>query len=141
MRDIEGIIDTPLGRSFKDRKRMSSHTKYAREAKTKWKVMERLGEIFSLLEVRIFTGRTHQIRVHLGEFGHPIVGDMEYGGGRYLSSVKSQKLVEEIKAIERPALHSWKITFNHPKTEKRLSFEAKIPEDLDRLIKACRKSG
>ena len=113
----------PIGRSTKDRKKMAV-TKTGKEAITHFKVLKRY-EDYTLLEVKIETGRTHQIRVHLSEIGYPIVGDEVYSNGKNPFKVKGQML------------HAAKLTFKHPTTNKELTFEAPLPkyfiEILDRL--------
>jgi 23S rRNA pseudouridine1911/1915/1917 synthase len=125
-------IETLFGRHPVSRKKFSGKVKQGKTALTLVRVVERFDGA-ALVEVELFTGRTHQIRVHLSEAGHPLVGDSLYGGGRKAT----QKLKEAQETLGRQALHAWKLSFNHPRTKKRLSFEAPIPEDfakaLDRL--------
>jgi 23S rRNA pseudouridine1911/1915/1917 synthase len=92
-----------------------------RAARTDFKVLRSGGEA-SLLECRLHSGRTHQIRVHLQHFGHPILGDVIYGGRR-----------PEI--FPRQMLHAWKLGLDHPRTKERIHFEAPLPEDLKRAMK------
>ncbi|MBI5300188.1 MAG: RluA family pseudouridine synthase [Deltaproteobacteria bacterium] len=120
----EGILDKPLGRSSKNRQKISSHTKKGKEALTEWKVLERFDGNFSWLEVKLHTGRTHQIRAHFTEAGNPLIGDPTYG--RMGKKLKDQ--------ITRPALHARSLRLTHPKTGKRVFFEAPMPEDLQKLL-------
>ncbi|HSP18588.1 MAG TPA: RluA family pseudouridine synthase, partial [Myxococcaceae bacterium] len=86
----------------------------------------------ALLEVGLETGRTHQIRVHLSELGHPLLGDTLYGGTR-----KGDARVKAVQTrLGRQALHAWKLVFPHPRTGKLLRAEAPVPEDLTRVIDA-----
>lgn len=120
----EGVIDKPLGRHPKRRQKISSHTRKPREALTKWRTIENFGPKFSLLEIQLHTGRTHQIRVHLTEAGHPLVGDPTYG--------RRNKIFSEI--IERPCLHALRLKLTHPSKNERMFFEAALPEDFKRLL-------
>lgn len=87
----------------------------------------------ALLEVKPKTGRTHQIRVHLAEAGHPIVGDPLYGGKQWIQKIDPE-LKKMIHQFERQALHAWKLRLIHPATHKPMEFEAKIPDDLKTLL-------
>ena len=111
----------PIGRSTKDRKKMAV-SKTGKEAITHFKVLERFNG-FTLLEVNIETGRTHQIRVHLAEIGYQIVGDMVYSNGRNPFNVTGQML------------HAAKLTFKHPKTGQEVAFEAPLPEYFQNILK------
>jgi 23S rRNA pseudouridine1911/1915/1917 synthase len=116
----EGHIDKPMGRDPKVREKMAvSRSESAREAMTHYKVLKRF-RYTTLVEVRIETGRTHQIRVHFSHLGHPVVGDSVYGSAA---------------PGERLALHAAKIEFMHPKNGKILRFESPLPDDLKELIK------
>jgi 23S rRNA pseudouridine1911/1915/1917 synthase len=122
-----GTIEIPIGRDIKDRKKISPTTKRARTAVTHFKVVERFKNA-SLLEIRIETGRTHQIRVHLSYFHHPILGDVQYGG-------KGMRNWEGI-LIPRQMLHAEKLGIIHPATENVMSFIAPIPYDMKKVITA-----
>lgn len=115
----EGTFETLHGRHPKHRVRFSGRVKEGKVAITHYDVVKRYA-IASKLEVRIETGRTHQIRVHLSEAGFPLLGDELYG--------TRQSLHPEI--IGRQALHAWQLTFPHPRTGKVMHFEAPIPADL-----------
>ena len=120
----EGTIDKPLGRHPVARQKISTRSKSARPALTEWKVLKYFGDAFSWLEVRIHTGRTHQIRVHLADAGHPVVGDPTYGR----SARKYRTL------IARPALHALRLGLTHPKTGEKMVFEAPLPEDIQHVL-------
>ena len=133
---LSGRIDKPIGRHPVHRKKMSVLQR-GRTAVTHWKIREALGAM-TLLECRIDTGRTHQIRVHLASIGHPIVGDTLYSEGRkQKGETKSQNSQSAIRDPQflRQMLHAWRLSFNHPITGKPVSCEAPWPEDLARAIK------
>jgi 23S rRNA pseudouridine1911/1915/1917 synthase len=109
-----------------------------RDAITHFKVIEQYGS-FSLVEARLETGRTHQIRVHFAYIGHPVVGDAEYGGqSRALNTKAPEAIVSAIKNLTRQALHAELLGFKHPKTGKYMEFSAPIPDDIRSLIDALR---
>ncbi len=126
----EGRIEKKIGWHSKRRYKISSHTRKGKEAITAWKVLEVFGQRFSWVEIQIFTGRTHQIRVHFTESGYPVAGDPTYG--------RRAKVLSEW--ISRPALHAWRLGFAHPRTGDRMQFEAPIPEDLTNLLKHLRRA-
>jgi 23S rRNA pseudouridine1911/1915/1917 synthase len=132
-----GVIDKPIGRSMKDRKRMSTRTSKGRIALTEWKVLERFNNYLVWLEVNLGTGRTHQIRVHLSAMGHPLVGDDTYGRGGP-NRVKAGNLRKLVAVFDRPALHAWKLGFDHPRTGERVELEATLPNDLVELLERLR---
>jgi 23S rRNA pseudouridine1911/1915/1917 synthase len=132
-----GTIDAPIGRHPVQRKKMSTSAPRGRAARSSYTVEEALDGA-SLLRVRIHTGRTHQIRVHLASLGHPIVGDGTYGGGRAPSS-SSAVARAAIAAFPRPALHAAALAFDHPVTGQRLSLEAPLPEDIAGLVSVLRR--
>ena len=104
----------PIARSTKDRKKMAVDKK-GKEAITEFKVLKRY-DGYTLLEVKIKTGRTHQIRVHLAEIGYPIVGDYTYSNGKNKFGVEGQML------------HAYKIKFKHPTTNEEVEFKAELPK-------------
>lgn len=104
---------------------------------THYRVTEAHPSGLSLVELRLETGRTHQIRVHLSEFGHPIVADQTYGGMKRAKSLKSLELRELIEGMNRFALHAMELGFVHPTSEKKMIFKSQWPEDLLPLIDAC----
>jgi 23S rRNA pseudouridine1911/1915/1917 synthase len=122
-----GTIDMALGRDPKDRKKISTRAYKKRAAVTHYSLVEKYGPV-SLLSIRIETGRTHQIRVHLAQKGHPVVGDSLYGGNR-IQNLPS-RLFSAAKQMQRPFLHSHCLTFLHPRTGEMLSFSAPLPPEL-----------
>ncbi len=116
----EATINMPIGRSTKDRKKMAVR-KDGKEAITHFKVLKRYKN-YTLLEVKIDTGRTHQIRVHMAEIGHPVVGDMVYSKGKNEFGVEGQML------------HSKSLDFKHPITGKEMHLEAKLPEYFEKVL-------
>src|SRR4029079_2032198 len=108
-----------------------------RSALTTYRVEEVLDGA-ALLRVRIHTGRTHQIRVHLASIGHPVAGDREYGATRTPSSRRAHSRAL-LAGLRRPALHAARLTFTHPASGERLSFESPLPEDLATLLSGLRE--
>lgn len=131
-RKREGEISAAIGRDPRHRKKMSVRARRSREAKTLYRVEQALDGA-ALLRVRILTGRTHQIRVHLASLGHPVAGDSTYGGGRTPPSRRSRSRVA-LQALARPALHAARLAFQHPVTGQRLAFESPLPQDLRALL-------
>ena len=122
-------IDLPIGRDPVDRKKMSARARRARSAATRiTKALHMPG--VSLLHVAISTGRTHQIRVHLSEIGHPIVGDAAYGGVRRRVLADLRPLL----ALDRPFLHAGRLVFHHPADGRKMAFEAPLPPDLQSVL-------
>lgn len=126
-----GTIDTPLGRDPQNRIKISTRARRSRTAITHY-ILETQYALFSLLRIHIETGRTHQIRVHLAHKGHPIVGDSLYGAHRHLSL--SLLLIAAVKELQRPFLHSHRLTFRHPETGEWLTFTSPLPPELDRFL-------
>jgi len=134
----EGQIDASIGRHPGHRKKMSTRPRKGREARTHWKVLERFRH-FNLVEFRLETGRTHQIRVHLSSLGHPLLGDPLYGGRRRLSSVEPYILRQGLRGLRRQALHAASLGFFHPVTGETLEFSSPPPEDMEEAIALLRK--
>lgn len=116
----EATINMPIGRSTKDRKKMAVR-KEGKEAVTHFKVLKRYGD-YTLLKIKIDTGRTHQIRVHMAEIGHPVVGDMVYSKGKNEFGVEGQML------------HAISLDFKHPITGKEMHLEADLPEYFKNVL-------
>lgn len=121
IKENEAVINMPIGRSSKDRKKMAVDKK-GKEAITEFKVLKKY-DGFTYIEVNIKTGRTHQIRVHMAEIGYPIVGDEVYSNGRNPFNVKGQML------------HAKELEFVHPTTKKSVKFEAPLPEYFKNVLK------
>jgi len=139
----KGTIDAPIGRKPTDRKKMSVTAVASRIAVTEYEVKESFRPC-ELLSIRLKTGRTHQIRVHLAYWGHPVTGDPEYGGrSKWINNLKSsaeRNQAEEIlKLISRQALHARKIGFIHPATGQYTEFESRIPLDMQELLAYLRR--
>jgi len=121
-----GNIDAPIGRERRTRTRMAVAGAGAREARTHFEVLELLSAS-SYAEVRLETGRTHQIRAHFAAIGHPLVGDPTYGSG-------------EAYGLRRQFLHAHRLAFTHPVSGERLSFESELPEDLGAALELARRA-
>ena len=122
IKENEATINMPIARSKKDRKKMDVD-KDGKEAITHFKVLGRYKNKYTLLQINLETGRTHQIRVHLSHIGYPIIGDEVYSNGKNEWNVSGQ------------CLHAWKLEFKHPITGKEISLEAEIPEYFKKIIK------
>jgi len=134
----EGQVDAAIGRHPAHRKKMSTRPRKGREAKTHWRVLERFRH-FNLVEFRLETGRTHQIRVHLSSLGHPLLGDPLYGGRRGLASVEPLPLRQGLQRLRRQALHAASLGFVHPATGETLEFSSPLPEDMEEALVLLRK--
>lgn len=131
-------VDAPIDRHPHDRIRMAVVKEgTGREAITHYRVRERFRS-HTVVECRLETGRTHQIRVHMAYVKHPLIGDPLYGGSFKLPKAASEALVETLRAFRRQALHAEKLSFIHPVSGEELGFEAPIPEDMVRLMDALR---
>ena len=129
----KGRIETPYGRHPRHRQRFTGKLRHGKPAVTVYRVLEQLHGA-ALVEVDLLTGRTHQIRVHLAELGHPLLGDALYGGTR-----RGDARVKAVQtALGRQALHAARLAFAHPRTGKRRVFEAPLPEDLRAALEALR---
>lgn len=133
----KGEIDLPLGRAREDRKKMKVFGQGQRDALTYYEVQKKydLGE---LLRIKLGTGRTHQIRVHLAYFGNPVMGDPTYGGRakavQKLTGKNRQIGMRILGTISRQALHATRLSFDHPVTGKHLSFDCPLPDDIRAII-------
>jgi 23S rRNA pseudouridine1911/1915/1917 synthase len=137
-----GTVTTQIGRDAHNREQMKVLRSGGREAITHYDVLERFGPaddpIASLVECRLETGRTHQIRVHMAHLGHPVIGDEVYGAGFRSKILRLAKLSPEAadlaKALGRQALHARLLAFAHPRTRRHMSFESPLPEDMAKLL-------
>jgi 23S rRNA pseudouridine1911/1915/1917 synthase len=138
-KDREGEIEGDIGRHPVDRKRMAVVSRGGKPALTRYRVLEALGLGASLVECRLATGRTHQIRVHLAAIGHPLLGDPVYGRE---TAERRARLTPEGRAaladFRRQALHAASLGFRHPRTGDWLAFESPLPADLACLINALK---
>ena len=119
LRKVTGVIEEKIGRHPVHRQKMSATVSRGRAARTEYRVV-RSNDSASLVECRLHSGRTHQIRVHLHHLGHPVLGDKVYARGA--------------KDSPRQMLHAWKLGFRHPRTEEWKSFEAPLPDDFNQAI-------
>jgi len=126
-----GTIDAPIAREKHNRTKMAIR-RHGRNALSLWKV-RKIFEKFTLLNVEIKTGRTHQIRVHLMSINHPVVGDEIYNSGRD-KTVKDIKIRQAIVELNRFFLHAERLSFTHPQTLERMEFYAPLPEELKNLL-------
>jgi 23S rRNA pseudouridine1911/1915/1917 synthase len=124
----QGTIEAAIGRDPVHRRKMSVRAPRGRSARSAYTVVEELDGA-ALLRVRIHTGRTHQIRVHLASLGHPVAGDATYGGTRPPSSRRPASRAA-LEGLKRPALHAARLAFTHPGTGDRMRFESPLPPDL-----------
>jgi 23S rRNA pseudouridine1911/1915/1917 synthase len=133
----EGRIEAPIGRDPRNRVKMAVRPPgEGRSALTLYRVVERFDE-FTLLDVEIKTGRTHQIRVHLAHIKHPVVADSTYDGGR-ANSIKDAKLRATIARFSRPFLHAAHLSFIHPVTGEKMEYTAPLPADLQSILETLR---
>jgi 23S rRNA pseudouridine1911/1915/1917 synthase len=116
----EGVIDAPIGRHLRDRKRMSVHTGAPRRAVTHFRTLARAAA-FTLVEVRLETGRTHQIRVHFATLGYPVAGDVQYGRR------------PRPEGLGRQFLHAARLVFPHPENGREISCSSPLPPELARF--------
>ncbi len=130
----QGTITGNIGRSPANRKKMAVVRGGGKEAVTHYKVLRRFGDVASLVECRLETGRTHQIRVHMTALGHPLIGDQTYGRSR--TAKLPAVLRPTIQAFPRQALHAFLLGFDHPVTKARLSYLSDIPPDISRLVQS-----
>jgi 23S rRNA pseudouridine1911/1915/1917 synthase len=140
----EGTITGNVGRNLKDRKIMQvfDDDSDGKNAITHYKVLEDFGYI-SLIECKLETGRTHQIRVHLSHIKHPLFNDEEYGGDKILKGTTFSRYQQFIrncfKILPRQALHAKSLAFNHPVTGQRMFFDSELPDDMKQVIEKWRR--
>lgn len=139
-------VDAPIGRHPTDRKKMAVVTdphRMARTALTHLTMLEEFSGTFALVEAKLDTGRTHQIRVHCAYIHHPVVGDPAYGGGRKIpaqnySTTRRVGIESAIESLNGQALHAYSLAFNHPRTGASLAFTSDLPEPYQQLIDLLR---
>ena len=141
--DNEGTVTGHVGRSLKNRKIMTVFPdgEFGKHAVTHYKVLERFGYV-TLIECRLETGRTHQIRIHMKHIGHPLFNDNEYGGDKILKGLSSNKYNQFIKncfdLLPRQALHAKTLGFTHPVSGEVVQFTSEIPTDIEAVLKKWR---
>lgn len=135
-----GRIEGAIGRHPTDRKRMSGKARHGKHAVTHWKVLARYPGM-TLLRLRLETGRTHQIRVHLAEAGHPLVGDQVYGGAGRANDLRDPVLKKLVRELGRQALHAKTLGFIHPASGAYMEFDTELPQDMARIITYLEQQG
>ncbi len=133
LKSDSGRIEGVIGRHPVDRKKMSGTARHGKHAVTHWRVVGRYPEA-CLIRLRLETGRTHQIRVHLSEAGHPLLGDPVYGGSGRLKNLKDAGLRSLVKGLGRQALHAKTLGFIHPVTGQYLEFDSELPPDMQSVL-------
>jgi 23S rRNA pseudouridine1911/1915/1917 synthase len=135
-----GMVEGNIGRNPRNRKKMAIVERGGREARTHYRVREHLADgCWSLVECRLETGRTHQIRVHLTSLGHAVVGDPLYGGNRAGSrKALPSAAAEALENWQRQALHAYRLAFKHPLSGELLEFTSEPPADMQALLAAGR---
>ena len=135
MQNASGTIEKPIGRHPGARKKMSTHSVRGRRAVTHWNVLRRYAaERLTLLEMRLETGRTHQIRVHLADMNLPVVGDQTYGSIKRANAITDPHLRTLVQQLHRQALHAWVLGFNHPRTGEYMEYTTPLPSDLAQIV-------
>jgi 23S rRNA pseudouridine1911/1915/1917 synthase len=134
-----GTVDEPIGRHPTQRTKMAViHNESAKPAMTDYRVLERF-RAHCFLQVKLHSGRTHQIRVHMAHIRHPVVGDPLYGGRLRIPSGCSEALREALRTFRRQALHAFRLGFEHPATGEWVEWEAPLPDDMERLLSVLRE--
>jgi 23S rRNA pseudouridine1911/1915/1917 synthase len=136
-RPATGRVEGAIGRSPRDRKKMAVLRRGGKAAATRYRVLRSFAKTASLLECRLETGRTHQIRVHMAHLGHALVGDQVYGRARQRGAPELPPAVRRtIDGFRRQALHAAVLGFDHPASGGRVRFETPLPEDFSNLLKS-----
>ncbi len=131
----EGTVDSPIGRHPVQRQKMSGAARAGRRAVTHWRVLQRFDrDRLTLLELRLETGRTHQIRVHLAEMNLPVAGDPVYGSAGRINAVTDPQLRARLQRLGRQFLHARLLGFIHPASGEYLEFESPLPGELAEII-------
>lgn len=138
---IKAHVDMTIGRDPRNRLKMAVNVKRGKEAKTYYKVEKDFGSFFCLVQCKLESGRTHQIRVHMAAIKHPLIGDPLYGPQLTATQAAMRKLglddetQQQVLAFSRQALHAHEIKFIHPVTEEAMSFTQELPDDFSKLLK------
>ena len=136
-RPASGRIEGAIGRSPRDRKKMAVVGRGGKAAATRYRTLRSFGRAAALLECRLETGRTHQIRVHMAHLGHPLLGDPTYGRARHRTAPELPAAPRRmLDGFRRQALHAAVLGFGHPADGRRLRFEAPLPVDFANLLKS-----
>ncbi len=135
---VGGTVDEPIGRSAKDRTKMAIRLFGGKEAVSHYRVLERFRE-YTRIRVKLETGRTHQIRVHMASLGFPLVGDQTYGKRFKIPKKMNEELVAFLRGFKRQALHAGALSFAHPVTGKKIKSKVQMPDDLFELIDVLRE--
>ncbi len=142
---IKGAVNRPIGRHRHDRLKMSVMSNSPREARTFYHVIDRYGDACSLVECKLESGRTHQIRVHMEAIGNPVIGDPLYGvqptglSSKLRKAGYASEIIEGIMALNRQMLHAKEICFVHPVTEEAMVFSCDLPDDFSKALKTLNK--
>lgn len=135
MQNNSGVVDRPIGRHPTQRKKMTSKGREGRHAVTHWQVLRRYDlDRLSLLELRLETGRTHQIRVHFSELNFPLVGDPLYGSRTRAHAISDMHIRQAVLGFHRQALHARLLGFIHPRSGEYMEFSSGLPDDFAELL-------
>ena len=132
-----GIVDAPIGRHATKRTHMAVR-EMGKPAVTHYRVIEKF-RAYTHLRLKLETGRTHQIRVHMAHIKHPLLGDQVYGGRPRLPKGASEEFIGALRGFQRQALHAAQLSLFHPETEEWMTWKAPLPEDMQKLLKAVKK--
>ena len=132
-----GIVDAPIGRHATKRTHMAVR-EMGKPAVTHFRVIEKF-RAYTYLRLKLETGRTHQIRVHMAHIKHPLLGDQVYGGRPRLPKGASEEFIAALRGFQRQALHAAQLSLFHPETEEWMTWKAPLPQDMQDLLKAVKK--
>jgi 23S rRNA pseudouridine1911/1915/1917 synthase len=132
-----GLVDEPIGRHPTKRTSMAV-SEAGKEAVTHYRVKEKF-RAYTYLRLKLESGRTHQIRVHMSHIKHPLVGDNLYGGRPRLPKNASESFVNTLRGFKRQALHAAQLSLTHPTTQEEMTFQAPLPEDFVHLLEEVRE--
>lgn len=135
----QGTFDAPIGRHPAQRKKMSTKSKRGKPALTFWKVLESFDQM-SFVDAVLATGRTHQIRVHFSDAGHPVVGDPKYGGTNRAKNIVNPELKKAVMKLPFLLLHSESLSFIHPRTGEAMKFDAPLPDYFKKILDILHES-